>query len=151
MANHHLPLVFRMEMHRAAKAVLVHLAVGTLASLHPSTVAEGLEAVFPNNKEIILIDIALHIAAVDVGASGDRAVNQDRADGDTSAAEIIPVADLALIGTDVCLAAEHAVDFPLFAGGYDEIHHLAELLITELQAIIGSSATNRGDGEQTPR
>ena len=75
MANHHLPLVFRMEMHGTAKAVLVHLAVGARALFHPFTVAERLEAVFPNIKEIILVDIALHIAAIDVGASGDGAVN----------------------------------------------------------------------------
>ena len=75
MANHHLPLVLRMQVHRAAKAVLIHLAVGARALFHPCTVAEGLEAVFPNIEEVILIDIALHIAAVDVGASGDGAVN----------------------------------------------------------------------------
>ena len=75
MANHHLPLVFRMQVHRAAKAVLVHLAVGTRALFHPCTVAERLETVFPNIKEVILVDIALHIAAIDVGASGDGAVN----------------------------------------------------------------------------
>ena len=150
MANHHLSLVFRMEMHGTSKAVLEHLAVGARALFHPSTVAEGLEAVFPNIEEVVLIDIALHIAAVNIGASGDGAVNQDRTDGDASAAEIIPVADLALIGTDIGLATEHAIDFPLFSGRHDEIHHLAELLVTELQAIVISSAANRSDGEQTP-
>ena len=68
MANHHLPLVLRVEMHCPAEAVLIHLAVGARAMFHPCTVAEGLETVFPNIEEIILIDIALHIAAVDVGA-----------------------------------------------------------------------------------
>ena len=68
MANHHLPLVFRMEMHGTAKAVLEHLAVSALARLHPSTVAERLETVFPNIQEIVLVNVALHIAAVDVGA-----------------------------------------------------------------------------------
>ena len=150
MANHHLPLVFRMEMHGAAKAVLVYLAVGARALFHPFTVAERLETVFPDIKEIILVDVTLHIATVNVGAGGNRAVNQDGSNGDASTAEIIPVAHLALIGTDVCLATEHAIDFPLFSGGYDEIHHLAKLLVAELQAIIGSGTANRGYGKQAP-
>ena len=75
MANHHLPLVFRMEMHGATKAVLVHLTVGARTLYHPSTVAEGLETVFPNIQEIILVNVALHITAVNVRTSGDGAVN----------------------------------------------------------------------------
>ena len=66
MANLHLSLVFRMEMHCAAKAVLIHLAVGAKALFHPSTVAEGLETVFPNIKKIILVDVALLEAEADV-------------------------------------------------------------------------------------
>ena len=79
-----------------------------------------------------MIDVALDIAAVDVGTGGDGAIDEDGADGDAGAAEIIPVADLALIGTDVGLAAELGVDLSFLAGGDDEIHQLLELRIAEL-------------------
>ena len=121
MANHHLSLVFRMKMHGAAEAVLIHLAAGARTLFHPCTVAEGLEAVFPNIEEVILIDIALHIAAVDVWAGRDGAVDEDRADGDARTAEIIPIADFALVGAHVGLAAEHAVNFAFLSGGDDEV------------------------------
>ena len=150
MANHHLPLVFRMEMHRAAKTVLIHLAVGARALFHPITVAERLETVFPNIKKIILVDVALHITTVNVKTSGDGTVNQNGSDGDASATEIIPVAHLALVRADISLTTEHAADFPLFAGRDNEIHHLSQLLVAELQSIVGSSAANRGNSEQSP-
>ena len=150
MANHNLPFVFRMEMHRPAKTVLKHLAFSALPCLHPLAVAEGLETVFPDIQKIILVNVALNITAVYVGTSGNGAVNQNGADGDAGAAEIEPVADLALVRTDVGLATEFTVNPPLFSGCDNEVHHLAELCIAELKPIIGSSATNWGNSEQTP-
>ena len=68
-----------MEVHRTSEAVLERLAVSALTRFHPLTVAEELETVFPNVQEIILVDVALHVVAVDVGASGYGAVNKNRA------------------------------------------------------------------------
>ena len=150
MAKKNVIKIACMKVHRPTKAILIHLAVGALPCFHPSTVAEGLETVFPNIKKIILINIALRKATVDVGTSGNGAVNEDGPDRDACAAEIEPVTDLALVWTDVGLATELTVYLPFFSGRDDEIHQLAELFIAELQTHIGGGATNRVDGKQTP-
>ncbi len=147
MANHYPTLILRMEMHRTAKAILKHLAISTLSSFHPGTVTEGLETVFPNVEEIVLIDVALDITSVDVGAGGNGAIYEDGADSNTRAAEIEPIADLALVGTHIGLTTELAVNPPLFSRRDDEVHQLAELFVSELQALVGGGATNRVDGE----
>ena len=138
--------ILGMQMHRSAKAILKHLAISTLTRFHPLTVAERLETVFPNVQKIIFVDIALHKATVDVGASGNGTINQDGTYGDTSAAEIEPVANLALVRTDVCLATEFAIYLAYLSGRDDEIHELTKLHIAELQALVSGSATNRVDG-----
>ena len=147
MAKKNVIKIACMKVHRPTKAILIHLAVGALPCFHPSTVAEGLETVFPNVKKIVLIDIALRKATVDVGTSGNRAVDEDGPDRDACAAEIEPVADLALVRADVGLATELTVYLPFFSGRDDEIHQLAKLFITELQTLVSSGATNRIDGE----
>ena len=119
-------------MHCSAKAMLEHLAISAGACFHPGAVAERLETVFPHIEEIVLVDIALYITTVDVGTGRDGAINQNGADGDARTAEIEPVANLALVGPDVSLATELAVNPPLLSCGDDEIHQLAELFIAEL-------------------
>ena len=136
-----------MQMHRSAQAILKHLAISTLSRFHPSAVAKRLETVFPNVKKIILIDIALHKATVDVGTGGNGSVNQDGTDGDASATKIEPVANFTFVRTNVGLATEFAVNLPFFSGRDDEVHKLTELFIVELQALVGGGATNRVDGE----
>lgn len=150
MAKKNVIRITSMQMHRPAKAIPIHLAVGTLSRLHPSAVTEGLETVFPNIEEVILIDIALREAAVDVGTSGNGAVNEDGANGDARTAKIEPVSDLALVGTNIGLTTKLAVYFPFLSGGNNEIHQLAELFITELQAVVSGGTPNRVYGEQAP-
>ena len=150
MTNHNLPLVFCMEMHRSAKTIPKHFAISTLTLLHPLPVAERLETVFPNIQKIVSVNVALHIAAVNVGASGNGAVNENRANGDTRTAEIEPVANLALVRTNVGLATELAIDFAFLSGRDYEVHKLTELFIAELQAVISGSATNWVNSKQTP-
>ena len=147
MANHYLTRVLRMKMHCSAQAIFEHLAISARALPHPGAVAERLKTVLPNIKKIILINIALRKATVDVGTSGNGAVNEDGPDRDACAAEIEPVTDLALVRSDVCLTTEFAVNPHLFSGRDDEIHQLAKLFITELQTLVSSGATNRIDGE----
>ena len=151
MANQNPILVLGAKVHRAAEAVLKHLAICTLARLHPFTVAEGLETVFPNVEEVVLVNVALHETTVDVGTGGDGTVNEDGANGDAGAAKIEPVANLTLIRADVCLATEHRVNLPFFAAGHDEIHQLAELFVAKLQSVVGCGTTNRRNGKETPR
>ena len=65
MANQQLSR-FVVQMHCSAQAMFEHLAVGARALLHPGTVAERLETVFPDIEEIVLIDVALLEAEADV-------------------------------------------------------------------------------------
>ena len=136
-----------MQMHCPTEAALINLAVSTLACLHPLAVAERLETVFPNVDKIILIDVALGKTTVDVWTGRDGAIYQNGADSDARAAEIEPVAHLALVRADIGLATELAIDFAFLSGRDDEVHQLAELFIAELQALVGGSTTNRVDGE----
>ena len=144
-------VVFLMQMHCPAETILKDLAISALTRLHPLAVAERLETIFPDIEKIVVVDVALHKATVDVGASGNGAVHKNGADGDTRTAEIEPVAHLALVRTDVGLATELAIDFAFLSGRNDEVHQLAELFIAELQALVSGSTANRVDGEQTPR
>ena len=59
MAIEHLCTVTVPVVHAVAQAVPPDLAVGTPALARPAAVAEGLEAFFPDLKEIVLVDIAL--------------------------------------------------------------------------------------------
>ena len=121
-----------MQVHGAAEAVFINLAILADACFHPITVSEDLESIFPYVKEIVLIDVALGKASVDVGAGGNGAVHEDGSDGDAGSTEVIPIADLALVWPDVGLAAELGVNLAFLSGGDDEIHQLLELFIVEL-------------------
>ena len=134
-------------MHRPAETILKDLAISALTRLHPLAVAERLETVFPDIEKIVVVDVTLSKASVNIGSSGNRAVNENGADGDTRTAEIEPVAHLALVRTDVGLTTELAIDFAFLSGRDDEVHQLAELFIAELQALVGGRTTNRIDGE----
>ena len=71
--THHNPLsIPGMKMHCSTETILEHFAIGTLTSLHPLAVAERLETVFPDIEKVVLIDIALSKAAIDIRTSGNR-------------------------------------------------------------------------------
>ena len=140
-----------MQVHCPTEAVLIHLTISALAGFHPCAVAEGLKTVFPNVEEVVLIDVALRKTAVDVGTGADRSVHQNGGNGDACAAEIKPVADLALVGPDVSLAAELRINLPLLSRGDDEVQQLAQLFTIELQIRVGCGTTDRLDAEETPR
>lgn len=140
-----------MQMHRPAETILKDLAISALTRLHPLAVAERLETIFPDIEKIVLVDVTLSKASVNIGASGNRAVNENGADGDTRAAEIKPVAHLALVGANVCLAAELRVNLAFLAGSDDEVEQLAQLGTAELQIGVVGRATNRLDTEKAPR
>lgn len=139
-----------MQMHCPAETILKDLAISALACFHPLAVAERLETVFPNIEKIVLVDVTLSKASVNIGASGNRAVNENGADGDARAAEIEPVAHLALVGANVCLAAELRVNLAFLAGSDDEVEQLAQLGTAELQIGVVGRATDRLDTEKAP-
>ncbi len=138
-------------MHCPTETILKDLAISALTRLHPLAVAERLETIFPDIEKIVLVDVTLSKASVNIGASGNRAVNENGADGDTRAAEIEPVAHLALVGANVCLAAELRVNLAFLAGSDDEVEQLAQLGTAELQIGVVGRATNRLDTEKAPR
>ena len=138
-------------MHCPTEAALINLAVSTLACFHPCAVAERLETIFPDIEKIVLVDVTLSKASVNIGASGNRAVNENGADGDTRAAEIEPVAHLALVRADIGLATELRVNLAFLAGSDDEVEQLAQLGTAELQIGVVGRATNRLDTEKAPR
>ena len=55
-----------MKVHSSTEAILIDFAILADAFSHPIAIAEDLETVFPNVEEVILIDIALGKAPVDV-------------------------------------------------------------------------------------
>jgi len=81
-------------------------ATSALPSAHPVAVSEGLKTQLPNLIKIIAIDISLSERAVDVGAGGNGAVDQDGSDVDACPAEERGVAHERFIGTDIAFTAE---------------------------------------------
>ncbi len=136
--------ILAMQVHGATKAVFIDLAIGALPCLHPGAVTEGLETVFPNVKEVILIDVALSKTPVNVGAGGNGA------DGDAGTAKIEPVTYLAFVRADVGLTTELGINLTFLSGGDDEFHQLFELLIVELHVGVVGGSSDGLDGEETP-
>ena len=142
--------IFPMKMHGTAKAIFVNHTIFADTCFHPAAVAKELKTVFPNVKEVVMVDVALCETAVDVGAGGDGAIDEDGSDGDAGTAEVVPITDLALVGPDVGFAAELGIDLAFLAGGDDEVHQLFELLVVELKIRVVGGTPNGLDSEETP-
>lgn len=119
-------------MHGSTKTIFIDLTMCALTCFHPLSITERFKSIVPNIKEIIIINIALRKTAVNVRASRNGTINQDRADGDACTAKIEPVAHLALIPANICFTAIFDVNFSLFSDFYNEIHHFSELFVTQL-------------------
>lgn len=94
------------EVQGPAEALLELLAMGAGTALHPAPVAHGLEFVVPDVQEVVVVDVALYVGAVHVGAGADVAVYQDAADVDAGAAEEVAVTDIFLVFARIGLATE---------------------------------------------
>lgn len=146
----HQPPVIVPQMHAAAATKLPRLAVGTLAGMRPLAIAEREKTVLPYVPEVVVIDIALGVVGADARAAGYIAVDTDRGDGDTGGTHVEVVAHLSLVTAQETLAGIAEIDFTLAARAADKLQHADELLLAEQQALIGSGAAGRKDGEYAP-
>ena len=137
------------EVHAVAEAIAPHLAVGTLAGLHPFPVTIHLKLVLPNIPKVVLIDISLMVVGTDAEASRNGAVGQDGGHIDASATRVIMVAHLALITSQKSVASIVYTYPPLLSSPFDEFHHLDELSVGESQfRVVGG--TSRGEHGKEP-
>ena len=83
---------------------LLAMLAGT--AFHPLPVAHDLESVVPDIQEVVVVDVALHVGTVHVGAGADVTVYQDAADVDSSTAEEVAVTDVFLVFARIGLATE---------------------------------------------
>ena len=138
------------QVEAVALAIAPHLALGALVFLHPLAVAIHLVLVLPDVPEAVLVDVALMVVAADAEASRDGAVGQDGGDVDAGAARVEVVAYLALVGPQKAVAAVVGTDPAFATGGLDELHHLHELLVAELEVgLVGGTAEGK-HGEEPP-
>ncbi len=137
----------------AAQAVAPVLALcAAAAAAGPGPIAEGLETGLPDVPEIVFIDAALsERVAVDVGAGGDSAVDQDRGDIDAGVAEETVAAHPLLVWAHERLAAKsdpHPAACRALFG--DKVHHLPQLARFEAHVGVAGRTPDRDDREQAP-
>lgn len=122
MAGQYFFLICCPVVHAASFAIPVLFASGTLSGLRPFPVAVNLEAVVPYINEIVLVDVALNKASVNVWTCPNAAVNQDGTDVNACPAEESVVPDLLFIPSYVAFTAEFYFD-PVFRSfGFDKLH-----------------------------
>lgn len=97
-------LIVIVEVHTIALAELPHLAVGTLALLRPTAVAELLEAILPHIPEVIAVDVSLGEVTTHRRASRDVTIHTNGCYADASVALKWASAHLHLIATYEALA-----------------------------------------------
>ena len=86
------------EVHAITLAITPNLTTVTrFKPAHPASIAVGLKAILPDIPELVAIDITLIILAANRSASGDRAIHQDRGDGQSRSAMEEMIADPALV------------------------------------------------------
>ena len=125
--------------------------MGTLVGFHPPAVTVFLELVLPDLPEAVAVDVALVVIAADAQASRDGAVGQDGGHVDARAARIVMIAHLAFVRTEEPVTAIVGSDLAFKAGLLDELHHLHELVVGELQVgVVGGTAKGE-NGEQPPK
>ena len=137
-------------MHCTAKTVLKILTLAADPRTHPRAVAHELETIVPHIQKIILIDVALHEAPVDVGAGRDATVYQHTANVDARTAEKIAVTHLLLVFARIGFAAECQTDTVFTTSVGHKLHHLFHLRSGELQLVIVRCPTNRGNRKEAP-
>ena len=91
--------VFPTEVHAVSFAERPGFAVFAGFDLpHPRAVSIGLEAVFPNGPEGVLVDVSLVVFAADGSAGRDGTVDEDGSDGDTCGTLVEMVTYASLVG-----------------------------------------------------
>ena len=139
-------------MHSSAEAVSELRAFGADAFAGPVTLAEGLELVFPDFKEIVCVDVALgEDVAVYVRAGADSSVYKHGSYVDSRMAEMPYRAYFLFVAAKISFTAEgHVQRSFLKALVGDKVHQANHLLVRQMHLRIVFCPAYRDDGEQSP-
>ncbi len=142
------PLVAQVEAR--AFAVAPVLAFFAVAYFCPAAVAHHLVAVLPHIPEVVLVDVTLYVVAAEARASRDAPVAKHRRNVHAGTAEERVVAGVLLVAPEEPFAAVVHVDHVQFLDFADEVEHLAEFLVRELEQRIVLRAALREHGRDAP-
>ena len=138
------------EVQAGAFAVAPVLAFLAVADFRPAAVAHYLVAVLPNFPEVVLVDVTLDVVAAQARTCGNAAVAKHGTHVHAGSAEERVIAGVFLVAAEEPFAAVvHVDDVQLFHFA-DEVEHLAEFLVRELEQRIVLGATLREHGRDTP-
>ena len=137
-------------MQAGAFAVAPVLALFAIADFCPAAVAHDLIAVLPHVPEVILVDVALYVIATEARACRDAAVAKHGTDVHAGAAEERVIARVFLVAAEESFAAIIHVDDVHRFYFADEVEHLAEFLVRELEQRIVLGAALREHGCNAP-
>ena len=137
-------------MQAGAFAVAPVFALFAVADFRPAAVAHHLVAVLPHVPEVVLVDVPLDVVAAQARACRDAAVAKYGTDVHAGAAEERVVAGVLLVTAEESFAAVVHVDDVQRFYFADEVEHLAEFLVRELEQWIVLGATLREHRRDTP-
>ncbi len=131
------------EVQAGAFAVAPVLAFFAVADFGPVAVAHHLVAVLPHVPEVVLVDVALDVVATQARTCRDAAVAKHGTDVHAGTAEERVVAGVLLVTAEESFAAVVHVDDVQRFDFADEVEHLAEFLVRELEQRIVLGAALR--------
>ena len=137
-------------MQAGAFAVAPVLAGLAVADFSPAAVAHHLVAVLPNVPEVVFIDVPLDVVAAQARACRDASVAKHGRDVYAGAAEERIIARVFLVAAEESFAAIIHVDDVHRFYFADEVEHLAEFLVRELEQRIVLGAALREYGRNAP-
>ena len=138
------------EVQAGAFAVAPVLAGLAVANFCPAAVAHHLVAVLPHVPNVVLVDVSLDVVAAQARASRDASVAKHGRDVYAGAAEERVIARVFLVAAEESFAAIIHVDDVHRFYFADEVEHLAEFLVRELEQRIVLGATLREHGCNAP-
>ena len=138
------------EVQAGAFAVAPVLALLAVANLGPVAVTHHLIAVLPHVPQVVFVDVPLDVVATQARACRDAAVAKHRRHVYAGTAEERVVASVLLVTAEESFAAVVHVDDVQFLHFVDEVEHLAEFLVRELEQRIVLGAALREHRRDTP-
>ena len=138
------------EVQAGAFAVAPVLAFFAVTNLGPAAVAHDLVTLLPHVPEVVFVDVALDVVATQARACRDAAVAKHGTDVHAGSAEERVVASVLLVTAEESFAAVVHVDDVQRFDFADEVEHLAEFLVRELEQRIVLGATLREHRRDTP-
>ena len=138
------------EVQAGAFAVAPVFALFAVANFGPVAVAHHLVAVLPHVPQVVFVDVPLDVVATEARACRDAAVAKHRRHVYAGTAEERVVAGVLLVTAEESFAAVvHVDDIQRFYFA-DEVEHLAEFLVRELEQRIVLGATLREHRRDAP-